>query len=454
MAQRESADIRGKHVSQPLVDEYAGEDAIDEPVDRFAKIEDPITTGAWRPVVSVAQVTDGQRVDNYSRDAASYSRKKKKGSNWSATRVLAIVLAALVVGVLGYAGFQMFKSSYKESVNEQLRPENVEDAEKAREVLTPTTSRDPFYIMILGSDSRNDGDAERSDTNIVGRIDPQAGIITMISIPRDTAITLGSYGTQKFNAAFAYDGVPGAIKAAESLLGIKISHYAKLDFDGMKQLVDTLGGVTVDVPVRIDDPDAGPVVVEAGEQHLDGEAALTFARSRAYATGDFQRSTNQRTLIAAMLKQCMGLTEPELLPVIESAAQCMDTDMTVTMLHDYALYFMNFEEITVYSTMVPSTVTMSGETSYVVCDTAALQKVMQAVDSGQDPSGFVEDYTVANSSEAKEAGMEDAVGVDSRLTEGDGTTEYVEEGQGGGEEVYWEEPVYYENDGGYTDGYY
>ena len=411
MASRDGEQLRGKHVSQPLVAEY----------DNINDLDEPVSAGAWRPVVSASEaVGNSGRYNDYSRNSAHYGKNKSKSEGPSLTKILGIALAALLVGVLGFAGFQVFKSNYKEQVNQQLRPESEAEDTAAREVLTPTTSRDPFYMMIIGVDVLDEGETQRSDTNIVARIDPQNGVISMVSIPRDTAINLEGYGTQKFNAAYAYEGIPGAIKAAESLLGVKISHYAVIDFSGMISLVDAIGGVDVDVPVYIDDPDAGAVTVEAGPQHLDGEHALVFARSRAYATGDFQRSANQRQLISAMLNRAMTLNTADLPRVIEAASECMTTDMSVTMLQDYALYFMNFENITVYSVMVPSSVAMSDGASYVVCDTAALLKVMQAVDAGEDPSVHVEDYTVSNSEEAQAAGMPDAIGTDSRLTEGDG----------------------------------
>ena len=414
MASREGEQLKGKHVSQPLVAEYESIDDLDEPV----------SVGAWRPVVSAGQAVGNGRYNDYSRNTANYGKKQSKGLPWG--RILGAALAVLLVGVLGYAGFQFFKSSYKEQVNQQLRPESEAEDTAAREVLTPTTSRDPFYMMIIGVDVLDEGETQRSDTNIVARVDPQNGVISMVSIPRDTAIMLEGYGTQKFNAAYAYEGVPGAIKAAESLLGVKISHYAVIDFSGMVSLVDAIGGVDVDVPVYIDDPDAGAVTVEAGPQHLDGEHALVFARSRAYATGDFQRGANQRQLIKAMLDKARTLNVADLPGVIEAAAQCMTTDMTVNMLQDYAMYFMGFDDITVYSVMVPSGVAMNEGASYVVCDTAALLKVMQAIDVGEDPSPYVQDYTVSNSEEAQAAGMPDAIGVDSRLTEGG----YYEEGDG------------------------
>ena len=424
----------GRRVSQPLVDEFSSIDDIDE----------PISTGAWRPVVS-APVTSGSGYNDYSRGNATYSSQRKKKGGKGGKIAVALLIVALL-GVVGYGGFQIFKNSYKESINEQLRPTNVEDADAAAAALTPTTARDPFYMMIIGSDARvQPEEGERSDTNIVARVDPTTGTLTMISIPRDTAIMLEGYGTQKFNAAYSYEGVPGAIKAAEGLLGVKISHYVVIDFDGLIYLVDGLGGVDVDVPVTIDDPDAGPVVVPAGMQHLDGQAALTFARSRAYATGDFQRATNQRLLISALLDKCMNLSVTELPGVIEAASQCITTDMSVNMLQDYAYYFMQFDEVTVYSVMVPSTTAMNAGISYVVCDTATLQQVMHAVDAGEDPSVYMADYTVYSSEEAQAAGMPDAIGVDSAAL----GYEYYD--YDNGYEYYYEDYSYNEDGSGYYD---
>lgn len=111
------------------------------------------------------------------------------------------------------------------------------------------------------------------------RLRAAAKQITLVSIPRNTAIKLDGYGTVKFNSAMTYQGIPGAITAASKLCGVDITHYAEVDFDGLSSVVDSIGGVDVEVDSRIDDPKAGDIVIEPGMQHLDGTAALVFART-------------------------------------------------------------------------------------------------------------------------------------------------------------------------------
>jgi LCP family protein required for cell wall assembly len=334
-------------------------------------------------------------VGAHSRDNAKYSTKHKKMGRGK--KVALIVCLTLVV-VLAGAGAAA--ALYVNSLNQEIGIDDAEEAAAVEQALTPTVSNEPFYMMIIGSDTRNDDEGQRSDTNIVARIDPASGTVTLISIPRDTAINLEGYGTQKFNAAYNYYGASGAIKAAESLLGIKISHYAEVDFDGLVDLVDAVGGVTVDVPMAIQDANAGNVTVDAGVQTLDGEHALVFARSRSYVSGDFQRSTNQRLLVEALINKIMKLPATDLPNVITKAAKCVSTDMNITDILGYAQAFQSHTPVTMYSALLPSTTADMGGVSYVVCDTQKLAKMMAVVNEGGDPSTVTSDSTVSSSAEA------------------------------------------------------
>lgn len=357
------------------------------------------------PGLSVIGQDEGQTVVpasqfDLSRDNAKYQSKSRRRGK----RIRA-VLGAIIIVLLAYGCFQLVKGMFKEDLNQRIQGgTNATEVGNTKEALTPMVSTDPFYMMLIGSDSRNDDENERSDTNIVARIDPQSGTVNLISIPRDTAINLEGYGTQKFNAAYAYYGTEGAIKAAEGLLGIKISHYAEVDFAGMVELVNAMGGVDVDVPMRIEDANAGDKIIEAGMQHLDGEQALIFARSRSYVNGDFQRTANQRILLGALLDKLMTLNKLQLAPVMSAAADYLTSDMTVDQMQDYAILMQNHEQINMYSVMVPSDVTMANEVSYVVCDTELLRQVMEVVSQGGDPSSLVNDSSVFSSAEAEEMG--------------------------------------------------
>ena len=186
----------------------------------------------------------------------------------------------------------------------------------------------------------------------------------MVSIPRDTKIDIDGYGTNKFNAAYAYGGAAGAVREANQLLGVEISHYAEVNFGKLKELVDAVGGVDVEVTELIDDPDADGtaahpewprVIIEEGEQHLNGNEALVFARSRAYADGDFTRTANQRKLIMAIVNKVLDLNATDLLGVIQAASQCVTTDLAVGDIAALAQQFQDEGDLTIYSAMVPST---------------------------------------------------------------------------------------------------
>lgn len=261
-------------------------------------------------------------------------------------------------------------------------------------------STDPFYMLLLGSDARaNDASmGARADTSIVVRVDPKTNTATLVSIPRDTMIYIDGSGPYKFNAAYSFRGTAGAIEAASKLLNVPISHYAEVNFENLVDLVDAVGGVEVDVPARINDSDAGDVTIEKGLQTLDGEAALVFARSRAYVDGDFTRTSNQRLLIEALLNKVLSLPVEQMPGAIQSAAKCVTTDLSLTELLGLATEFVDDDgELTIYSAMVPSTTSMVDGVSYVVTDESGLKKMMEVVAQGGDPS-TVQTYGATGSS--------------------------------------------------------
>ena len=216
----------------------------------------------------------------YSRNNASY-HAKGKGSSKGAKVVVAIIFIALIATVAGL-GFYVYKQSQKDAVNADLHKLDDAEMQALDSALTgSTTFEEPFTVLLLGSDARVDDESmgARTDTNIIVRVDPFTNTITMMSIPRDTAVDLPGVGMAKFNAAYYYGGPSGTIEAATNLTGIPIDHYAEVNFEGLVDLINAIGGIDVYVDERIDDPDAGDYVIEEGEQHLNGEQALVFARS-------------------------------------------------------------------------------------------------------------------------------------------------------------------------------
>ena len=322
---------------------------------------------------------------HYSRSNPSYSHAAAKKTSRGKKIGIGVAVALLVV----FAGVGTAAALYINSLNSALSFDNEEDAQALREALAPVENEnDPFYVMLLGSDARGD-EASRSDVNILLRVDPGKGQLTMVSIPRDTKVEIEGHGTQKINAAYAFGGAPLAVKTMSDFTGVPISHYAEIHFNELVQLIDALGGVEVDVPSAIDDPNAGGSL-EAGLQTLNGEQALIFARSRHYADGDFTRTSNQRILLQAVINKVLALPAPELPGTIQNLAQCVSTDYNVGDVVSLAQKFQSAGELAVYSGMVPSSTAMIGGVSYVITDDAAWVEMMKVVDAGEDPAALVE----------------------------------------------------------------
>ena len=336
----------------------------------------------------------------YSRNNPSYSAARKKMGRGKKI-ALGVIVAILVVAIGGGSAFALWKNS----VNEQLTKGDKTDEEimainDALKTDKDMTFTEPFYMMLIGTDETEDSheDMHRSDTNIVVRVDPVNNQATMVSIPRDTKIDIDGYGTNKCNAAYAYEGVAGAVREANQLLGIEISHYAEVNFAKLKELVDAVGGVAVAVTERVDDPDADGtaahpewprVIIEEGEQHLNGNEALVFARSRAYADGDFTRTANQRKLIMAIVNKVLAMNATDLFSVTQAASQCVTTDLAVGDIVALAQQFQDDGDLVIYSAMVPSTTAMIGDVSYVINDPVATKEMMKLVEAGEDPSSVV-----------------------------------------------------------------
>ena len=123
---------------------------------------------------------------------------------------------------------------------------------------------------------------------------------TMVSIPRDSYVEIPDYGSDKINTAFAVGGAPLLAQTVEQATGVRLDHYAEVEFDGFARLVDAVGGVTMCPAEPISDPLAG-IDLPAGCQKLDGRNALGFVRTRATPRADLDRMINQRQFMSALM---------------------------------------------------------------------------------------------------------------------------------------------------------
>lgn len=313
-------------------------------------------------------------------------RVRKKRKNRKVLKVLGIVVAVIVVLV---AGVGIAGALWLNSVSGSMSMDESEKQELSN-VLSESSAEEPYYALLLGSDAREGDTASRSDTMILARIDANKGRVTLVSIPRDTKVEIEGHGTQKINAAYAFGGASGAVEAVSEMAGVPISHYVEIHFEELEKVVDDLGGIWVDVPESNNQTGASNtgVSIRAGEQLMDGETALAFARERyGYLEGDFQRAENQRLVVQGIVNKIMALPPTDLPGTIQSLASSVSTDYELDDLITLAQQFQKaYPYISIYSCMTPSTTKTINGVSYTITLEDEWKDMMELVDAGQDPS--------------------------------------------------------------------
>jgi LCP family protein required for cell wall assembly len=218
----------------------------------------------------------------------------------------------------------------------------------------PKVASTALNVLIVGSDQRDGKNAryghhitgERTDTIMLAHLSSKRDNAMVISFPRDSMVQLpacrarnGVPGQQPhlgmINESFNSGGIACTWKTIESLTGIHIDHFVKVDFTGFKGMVDAVGGVEVCLPERVDD-DKALLHLPAGRQTLDGEQALGYVRAR-YSFGDgsdIGRIQRQQMFIASMVKKVMSgqtLTDPaRLLGFLDAGTKAVTTDPGLT----------------------------------------------------------------------------------------------------------------------------
>ena len=252
----------------------------------------------------------------------------------------------------------------------------------------------PYYVLLLGSDSRDEeGEMARSDSIVLCRVDEGAKQVSLVSLPRDLRVEIAGHGTGKLNSALAYEGPLGAIDAVSELTGIQISYYACIYFSGFEGIVDSLGGVDVEVP---EGTYYEGVRVPAGDNvHINGEQALVLARCRhgdppdqgAYAAGDYQRTLNQRNLLQAMAKKILN-GNPLAVPFfMTSLAGCVESNMPPAKMAWLALGLRGMDSSKMYSASAPATDAYIGGVSYQILSADAWASMRARLEAGEDPAG-------------------------------------------------------------------
>ena len=326
----------------------------------------------------------------YASQADEVIRVRKKRKKHKQLKRAALIALAVVVVLVG--GVAAYGAWYASSLSSNMALDAQEQSE-LNTVLAPSDSQmEPFYVLLVGSDNWETY-GERSDALVLVRIDPVDHVITMVSVPRDTPYQLNG-NTVKINQAFAEGGAAGAVTAVQSLTGVKISDYVEIEFAGLAEFVDSMGGIYVDVPYTIDyqvyTKDQAPIHIEAGNQLLNGEQCVALARMRT-AYGEDQeaiRQSNVRAMAVALMKNVLQAPPVEIPGLIQNLSQCVSTNIDLQTMISLATDFAQAGDPTIYTCTGPYKGDFMEEYDGLwLCyeDPEGWATLMQAVDSGENP---------------------------------------------------------------------
>ena len=182
---------------------------------------------------------------------------------------------------------------------------------------------DHINVMVLGVDTRLAEGDQNADVIMIARVDFTTNDVRVVSIPRDLQVEVPGHGLSKINGAYNIgvkqdpdNSVAGVMMMRDTIeynFGVRIDEFVLVDFEGFEKVIDAVGGITVNVPNRIED-DAYPtedfgtttLVIEAGRQNMDGKTALAYARTR-HQDSDDQRRERQMLVLRALLDKGQSL---------------------------------------------------------------------------------------------------------------------------------------------------
>ena len=295
-------------------------------------------------------------------------------------KVLIVVLAVLVLLVGGTAGWFYWRWQ------QMQRPVVVGGAETPIELPEPTPG-EKINLLVMGVDARPGEALSRSDTIIFISVDTTRAepAVLILSIPRDSRVSIPGYGLDKVNHAHSFGGIPLLLETVSGLLGQTIHYYVELNFEGFSRAMDILGGLDLNIEERMYYPEEG-IDLEPGLQHLNGEQCLAFVRYRYYPEGDIARVSKQQQFLSALIDQHFTLANVFKLPLIfNEITPFVSTNLPIDKALSLGNALSNMNMNRVQMKMVPGEATLLDEISYWIVDEAGLEDIISTWEHPPEP---------------------------------------------------------------------
>ncbi len=374
-----------------------------------------------------------------------HSRTRKK--QWSRRKKIGItvisILAVLIIGGAAYGWYAWNEIFSGKAAVTVPKNSNMSSAELKGRV----------SILLLGADQREKETAYNTDSIILVTIDTENKRISLLSIPRDTKVEDKKGNTIKINSIAGAEGPVALQQTVSDLTGLPVSGYVLTNFEGFKEIIDALGGVTINVEKNMyyetGDKTDGIINLKKGIQRLDGSKALQYARFRYDALADISRTARQQAVLKAVAKELLQVsTVPKIPTLIPKFRDAVESNISLADTLKLAQVVVGFDQSNMISQTLPGKfVTIKG-LSYWEVDPEETKKTVKDLlmgittediihYDGTDNSGQETNQTVPNNIEQNSNGQNAYKPKDASngtVTESNGST-------GTGQEVQPSSPI-------------
>ena len=254
--------------------------------------------------------------------------------------------------------------------------EHIEDVTSDSSSYSIPISEDVYNILLIGSDTRVSGEVGRSDAMILVSINQKTQTIYLTSFLRDCYVSIPGYGNTRLNHAFAYGGPDLLEKTLEQNFKVHVDRYVAVDFFSFMDVIDTLGGVYIDVSEDeqkvtnnyiwsmnklMGEEWSNDYLWSSGWQKLNGKQALCYARNR-YTGNDYERTARQRTIINQIIDGAMQASPSTLVDLAQVILPQVTTDMTKSEILGYAANVAAYLGYDIQQQQIPASGTYSSAT--------------------------------------------------------------------------------------------
>ncbi|MGL5245384.1 MAG: LCP family protein, partial [Sarcina sp.] len=268
---------------------------------------------------------------------------KEKKASLKNKKYIIIVLSVLLLALISTIGFWVFKY-YKESYDNSSKVGKINMVDGN---INFTEAKGITNVLLLSSDARPGETESRSDSIMILTIDNINKKLKVTSLMRDMLVKIDGHGEEKLNHAFAYGGPTKTIETIQNNFGIKIDNYIIVDFNAFRHIIDSIGGVDVEVKdyelkelnkyILDGGGSKEDLLSSPGIYNLNGYQALSYARIRKIGNGEFERTERQRELLQIIANKMKDVSTVKILGLFNELFPYIKTNMGIGTAMDYAL---------------------------------------------------------------------------------------------------------------------